>query len=83
MFLGLGKTLGSQEGPHRWSLRGPERVSGEPNDIRHVGYQLYSDFSTENKYRVKAALKFQIRLPQGDPWGSRGPGSPLGGLRKT
>jgi hypothetical protein len=59
------------------SLRGPERVSGEPNDIRYVGYQFYSDFSTENIYRVKVALEFQIRLPQGDPWGSRGPGSPL------
>jgi hypothetical protein len=56
MFLGLGKTLGSQEGPHRWSLRGPERVSGEPNYIRYVGYQFYSDFSTEKIYRVKVAL---------------------------
>ena len=88
MFLGLGKILGPQEGPPGIPSggplnRGPERVSGKPNDIRHVGYQFYSDFSTENKYRVKAALKFQIRLPQGDPWGSRGPGSPLGGSPKN
>ena len=83
IFLSLGKTLGPQEGPprtHRGSPRGPERVSGEPNDIRHVGYQFYSIFSTENKYRVKAPLKFQIRLPQSDPWGSR---VSLGGSSKN
>jgi hypothetical protein len=70
------------QGPQRGSPRGLERVSGEPNDIRHVGYQFYTDFSTENKYRVKAPLKFQISLTQGNPWGSRGPGSPLRGLQK-
>ena len=44
MFLGLGKTLEPQEGPqgpHQGSPRGLERVSGEPNDTRHVGYQFY------------------------------------------
>jgi hypothetical protein len=32
--------------------------------VRHVGYQFYSDFCNENKYRV-STLKFQIRLPWG------------------
>ena len=41
--------------------------------IRPVGYQSYSIFSTENKSRVDTSLKFQIRLQQGDPWGSLGP----------
>ena len=45
-------------------------------NIRHVGYQFYSVFSTENKSRVDTSLRFQIRLQQGDPWGSLGP---LGG----
>jgi hypothetical protein len=47
MFLGLGKTLGPQgapQGPRLVSPRGPERVSEESNDIRHVGYQ-FSPFS--------------------------------------
>ena len=43
------------------------------NDIRHVGYQFYSVFSTENESRVDTYLRFQIRLPQGGPWGSRVP----------
>ena len=42
-------------------------------NIRPVGYQSYSIFSTENKSRVDTSLKFQIRLQQGDPWGSLGP----------
>jgi hypothetical protein len=48
-------------------------VSEEPNDIRHVGYQFYSVFSTENKYRVAIPLRFHIRLPHDGPWGSGGP----------
>ena len=43
----------------------PWKVSEESNDIRHVGYQLYSVFSTENESRVDIYLRFQIRLPQG------------------
>ena len=46
-------------------------------DIRHVEYQFYSIFSTENKSRVDTSLKFQFRLQQGDQWGSLGP---LGGM---
>ena len=42
-------------------------------NIMHVGYQFYSVFSTENKSRVDTSLRFQIRLQQGDPWGSLGP----------
>ena len=63
-----------------WGSRGPPwEVSKESNDIRHVGYQFYSVFSTENESRVDTYLKFQIRVLQGDPWGSRVPleGSPL------
>ena len=48
-------------------------------NIRHVGYQFYSVFSTENKYCVDTSLRFQISLQQGDPWGSLGP---LGGVSK-
>ena len=58
--------MGVQGPPQLWG------VSEEPNDIRHVGYQFYSVFRTENEYRVKT-FKFLIRLPQGDPWASRGP----------
>jgi hypothetical protein len=36
----------------------PWEVSKEPNDIRHVGYQFYSVFCTENEYKVKTYLKF-------------------------
>ena len=43
----------------------PWKVSKESNDIRHVGYQFYSVFSTENESRVDIYLRFQIRLPQG------------------
>jgi hypothetical protein len=57
-------------------------VSKEPNDARHVGYQFYSHFSTENKYRVNTPLEFQIRLPPGGPWGSMGPEAPLVGVFK-
>ena len=32
--------------------RGPERVYEKSNDIRHVGYQFYLIFSTENESRV-------------------------------
>ena len=54
-----------------WVQGRPWEVSKEPNDTRHVGYQFYSDFSTENKYRVNTQLKlkFWIRLPWGDPPG--------------
>ena len=45
-------------------FRGP-RVMGTPwevfkesYDIRHVGYQFYSVFCTENEYKVKTYLKF-------------------------
>ena len=41
-------------------------------NIRQVGYKFYSVFSTENKSRVDTSLRFQIRLQQGDPWGSLG-----------
>ena len=51
----------------------PWKVPKESNDMRHVGYQFYSVFSTENESRVDTYLRFQIRLPQGGPWGSRGP----------
>ena len=51
----------------------PLKVSKEFNDIRHVGYQFCSVFSTENESRVDTYLRFQIRLPQGGPWGSRVP----------
>ena len=51
----------------------PWKVSKESNDIRHVGYQFYSVFSTENESRVDIYLRFQIRLTQGGPWGSQGP----------
>jgi hypothetical protein len=55
----------------------PWEVSKEPNDIRHVGYQFYSVFCTENESRVATSLRFQIRLPWGGPWVSLGQG-PLG-----
>ena len=42
-------------------------------NMRHVGYQFYSVFSNENKSRLDTSLRFQIRLQQGDPWGSLGP----------
>ena len=56
-------------------------VFKEPKDITHVGCQFNSDFRTENKYRVTTHFKFQIRLPQCGPMGSRGPEAPLGGGR--
>ena len=43
------------------------------NNIRDIGYQFYSVFSTENESRVDIYLRFQIRLTQGGPWGSQGP----------
>ena len=57
----------------RGSLRGPEWVSEESNDVRHVVYQLHLVFCTENESRFNTTLKFLFRLPQGDPWASRGP----------
>ena len=54
----------------------PWKVSKEFNDITLVGYQFYSVFSIENESRGYTYLRFQIRLLQGGPWGSRGP---LGG----
>ena len=42
------------------------------NNIRDIGYQFYSVFSTENESRVDMYLRIQIRLPKGGPWGSRG-----------
>ena len=53
------------------------KVSKEFNDITHVGYQFYLIFRTENESRVDKYIRFQIRIPQGGPWGSRGP--PQGG----
>ena len=44
-------------------------------DIRHDGYQSYSDFSPENESKVATSLRFQRRFPQGSPWGSQDPGS--------
>ena len=57
----------------------PWKVSKESNDIRHVGYQLCSVFSTENESRVDTYLTFQIRLPQGGRWGPWVQGPPRGG----
>ena len=51
----------------------PLKVSKGSNNMRHVGYQFHSVFSTENEYRVDTYPRFQIRLPQGGPWGSRVP----------
>ena len=51
----------------------PWKVSKKSNDVILVGYQFYSVFSTQNESRVDTYLRFQIRLPQGCPWGSRGP----------
>ena len=65
-----------QGGP--WRSRGP--LGRSPKyliNIRHVGYQFYSVFSTENKSRVDTSLRFQIRLQQGDPWGSLGGGAKM------
>ena len=42
----------------------PWEVSKEPNDIRHVGYQFYSVFSTENESRVDTSSGLKIRLPR-------------------
>ena len=67
MFLGLGKILGPLGIPWRplasqlGSPKGPERDSKEPNDIRHVGNQFYSDFRTENKYRVNPKNKINSK----------------------
>jgi hypothetical protein len=52
---------------HRVAHGGPEAplgggVSKEPNDIRHFGYQFYSDFSTENKNRVRAHLQISNQV---------------------
>ena len=47
----------------------PWKVPKESDDMRHVGYQFYSVFSTEIESRVDTYLRFQIRLPQGGPWG--------------
>ena len=47
----------------------PWEVPKESNDMRHVGYQFYSVFSTENESSVDTYLRFQIKLPQGGPWG--------------
>ena len=40
-------------------------------DIRHDGYQSYSDFSPENESKVATSLRFQRRFPKGSPWGSQ------------
>jgi hypothetical protein len=56
-------------------------VSKEHNDIGHDGYQFYSDFSTENEYRVKTTLEFQIRLPWGGPGASLGQGPQFSALK--
>ena len=53
-----------QGGP--WRSRDPlGRTPKYLINIRHVGYQFYSVFSTENKSRVDTSLGFQIRLPLG------------------
>ena len=55
-------------------------VSKEPNHTRHVGYQ-FSQFSTlkmnTGSTLANKPLKFQTRLPWGDPWTSLGPGVPF------
>ena len=38
-----------------------------------MGINSTQFFSTENESRVDIYLRIQIRLPHGDPWGSRGP----------
>ena len=84
MFLDLGNTLGppgAPQGPCRGAPRLPERVHEEPNYVMHVGYQFYSDFSTENEYRVKTTLEFQIRLPWGGPGASLGQGPQFSALK--
>ena len=58
----------------------PWKVSKEFNDMRHVGYQFYSVFSTENESRVDTYLRFQIKLPQGGPLGPWVQGPPQGGV---
>ena len=85
MFFGNGKTLGPPGGP-QGPPKGPLEVQKgsvknlmkygitiEHKNRRHIGYQFYSVFSTENESRVDIYLRIQIRLPQGGPWGSRGP----------
>ena len=58
----------------QWEISGPPwKVLKESNDMRHVGYQFYSVFSTENESRVDIYLRIRIRLPQGGPWGPQGP----------
>ena len=60
----LSKIRIPQGGP--WRSRGPlGRTPKYLINIRHVGYQFYSVFSTENKSRVDTSLGFQIRLPLG------------------
>ena len=60
-----------QGGPWESRVKGPlGRFPKHLINIRHVGYQFYTVFSTENK-----SLRFQIRIQQGDPWG---PWVPLG-----
>ena len=47
MFFGLGKTLGPlgvPPGTPQGSPRGPKRVSEEPNEVWHIGYQ-FPEFS--------------------------------------
>ena len=62
-----------------WVPGPPWTVFKEFNDITLAGYQLYSVFSTENESRVDTYLRFQIRLPQGSPWGPWVQGPPQGG----
>ena len=66
----------SNQAPTGWPMGAPGppwKVSKEHNNIMHIVYQFYSVFNTENESRVDTYLKFQIRVLQGNPWGSRVP----------
>ena len=63
MFFVLGKILGplgDPQGPRQGPLK-VQKGSKEPNDIRHVGYQFYSDFRNENEYRVNQIDKINSK----------------------
>ena len=85
MFWGLGKSLGPQggpQGPPRGSPKGPERVSEEPNEIWHVGYQ-FSQFSALKMNTGSTYFKILNQTPMGWPMGVPGLRAPLGGLQRT
>ena len=55
----------------------PWKVPKESDDMRHVGYQFYSVFSTENESRVDTS-NISNQAPTGWPMGSLGPRPPQG-----